>query len=112
MTRNSRMPENFTRSTSEPMMRQQVIAANVAWNATNTSSYIGVPLLNVAASEAPFTESYVPCNSTRLKPPMNSLPCVKAREYPYTHHNTVMSEKPTNTCITTESMFFERTSPP
>ena len=32
------------RSTSEPRIRQQVIAANVAWKATYTSSYSGVCL--------------------------------------------------------------------
>src|SRR6185436_20137568 len=113
MTRNSRMPENFTRSTSEPMMRQHVIAAKVAWKATNTSSYIGVALLKVAPSEnVPDEESNVPFRKSRSKPPMNSLPVVNAREYPYTHHSTVMSENPTNTCISTDSMFFERTRPP
>jgi hypothetical protein len=28
------------------------------------------------------------------------------------HHSTVMSEKPTNTCMSTESMFLLRTRPP
>jgi hypothetical protein len=34
MTRNSSTAENFMRSTTEPRIRQQVIAAKVAWNAT------------------------------------------------------------------------------
>ena len=39
---NSSTAENLMRSTIEPRIRQHVIAANVAWNATNTISYIGV----------------------------------------------------------------------
>jgi hypothetical protein len=34
MTRNSSTAENLMRSTTEPRIRQQVIAAKVAWNAT------------------------------------------------------------------------------
>src|SRR5258705_9865278 len=34
--------ENFARSAKAPRVRQHVIAANVPWNATKTSSYIGV----------------------------------------------------------------------
>ena len=75
------MAENFTRSTSEPMMRQQVMAAKVAWKATNTSSYIGVALLKVAPSaNMPVAASNVPLRKSRSKPPMNSLPVVKASE--------------------------------
>ena len=50
MTEKISTAENFMRSTIEPRIRQTVIAANVAWKATNTSSYIGVPLLKVAPS--------------------------------------------------------------
>ena len=37
ITMNSSTAENLTRSTSDPRIRQHVIAANVAWKATNTS---------------------------------------------------------------------------
>ena len=49
ITTNRSDAENLRRSTSDPRIRQQVIAAKVAWKATNTISYIGVPLLKVAA---------------------------------------------------------------
>ena len=72
--------ENFARSANAPRIRQQVIAANVAWNATKTSSGIGVPLQNVAAIEnSPFAESNVPFRNSRSKPPKNALPSVNAR---------------------------------
>ena len=45
ITEKIRIAENLTRSTSEPKIRQTVMAANVAWKATNTISYIGVALL-------------------------------------------------------------------
>ena len=72
--------ENFTRSAKAPRIRQQVIAANVAWKATNTSSGIGVPLENVAAmANSPLAASNVPLRNSRSKPPMNALPSVNAR---------------------------------
>ena len=37
-TVNSSTAENFTRSAKAPMIRAQVIAANVPWKATNDSS--------------------------------------------------------------------------
>ena len=101
------------RSTSDPRIRQHVMAANVAWNATNTISYIGVALLKVAPSEnMPVAESNTPDRNARSSPPKNALPVVNASEYPYTHQSTVISEKLTNTCISTESMFLLRTRPP
>ena len=69
------------RSTTEPRIRQQVIAAKVAWNATYTSSYNGVCLLNVAAMEKLcVAESKVPLRNRRLNPPKIGLPWVKASE--------------------------------
>src|SRR5690606_961779 len=60
-TANTSTAENFTRSANAPRMRHTVIAANVAWNATNSSSGIGVFLENVAAiANSPFAESNVP----------------------------------------------------
>src|SRR5262245_32002755 len=60
-TMKSSTAENFARSAKAPRIRQQVIAAKVAWNATNTSSGIGVFFENVAAIEnSPFVESNVP----------------------------------------------------
>ena len=68
-------------------IRQQVIAANVAWKATYTSSYIGVALLKVAAIEyVPFTGSNVPFRNSRDNPPKNGREllalAVNAIEYP------------------------------
>ena len=58
-----------------------MIAANVAWKAAYTSSYIGVPLLNVAAIEKlPSAALNIPLMNSRLKPPMNALPSVNASE--------------------------------
>src|SRR5690348_4402166 len=102
--------ENFSRSTREPRIRQQVIAANVAWKPQYTNSYSGVALLKVAAIEKlPVAGSNMPFRNSRLNPPKNGFPVVKAIEYPYTHHRTVIREKPTNTCIRTDSMFLLRT---
>ena len=53
---NSSTAENFMRSANAPTIRQQVIAANVAWNAMNSSSGMTTPLLNVAAiANSPFS---------------------------------------------------------
>src|SRR5688572_19010585 len=61
---------NFARSANAPRMRQQVIAANVAWKATKSSSGSTTPLLNVAAMlKSPFTPSKVPFRNTRSRPP-------------------------------------------
>src|SRR5262249_37453051 len=79
-TMNSSTALNFMRSANAPTIRQQVIAANVAWNATNTSSGIATPLLNVApAVNSAFTGSNRPFMNTRLKPPKNWLPSLNAR---------------------------------
>ncbi len=69
------------RSTIDPRIRQQVMAAKVAWNATYTNSYSGVFLLNVAAIEKePSAGLNVPFRNSRLKPPKKALPSVKASE--------------------------------
>src|SRR5665213_760373 len=98
--------ENLMRSTSEPRIRQQVIAAKVAWNPTYTSSLSGTPLSKVdALLKLPSTGLNVPFRNSLLRPPINGFgPSVKASEYPYTHHSTVIREKPTNTCMSTDSM--------
>ena len=59
-----------------------MIAANVAWNATNRYSGIGVALLNVAPyANVPMPSFSVkmPDRNSRSKPPMNALPSVNAR---------------------------------
>ena len=72
--------ENFARSAKAPRIRQQVIAAKVAWNATYTSSGIGVAFEKVAAIEnSPLAASNVPFRNNRSKPPKNALPSVNAR---------------------------------
>jgi len=43
---------------------------------------------------------------------MKLLPSVNASEYPAATQTTDSTEKVTNTCMSTESMFFWRTSPP
>ncbi len=54
-TANTSTAENLMRSAKAPRIRHTVIAANVAWNATYTSSGIGVFLENVAAiANSPF----------------------------------------------------------
>src|SRR5438128_3764509 len=59
-TTKSSTAENFARSAKAPRIRQQVIAAKVAWNATNTSSGMTTPLEKVAAiANSPLTESKV-----------------------------------------------------
>ena len=58
------------RSANAPRIRQQVMAANVAWNATNTSSGMTTPLLKVAAiANSPLAESKMPFRNSRSKPP-------------------------------------------
>ena len=77
---NASTAANFMRSAKAPTIRQQVIAANVAWNAMNSSSGITTPLLNVPAiAIVPVIGSYMPFMKTRSKPPKNALPSVKAR---------------------------------
>ncbi len=114
-TENSSTAENRARSANAPTMRPTVIAANVAWNTMNRYSGITTPLLNVpvvAKEAAPSVIEKMPDRNSRSKPPKNAPPSVNAMLYPYTVHSTTMSEKITNTCISTESMFFERTRPP
>ena len=58
------------RSAKAPRIRQQVIAAKVAWKATNTISGITTPLLKVAAiANGPVAPSKVPFRRKRSKPP-------------------------------------------
>ena len=58
-----------------------MIAANVAWNATNTISGIDDALAERARAIAnsPFGESNMPFRNSRSKPPKNALPSVNAR---------------------------------
>ena len=62
-------------------MRQQVMAAKVAWKARYSSSGRTTPLLKVAAVDMVLAASYVnmPFMKTRSNPPKNALPSVKAR---------------------------------
>jgi len=70
-TAKSNTAENLARSAKAPRMRHTVIAAKVAWNATNTSSGSGVFFENVAAiAYSPFAESNVPLRKSRSRPPM------------------------------------------
>src|SRR3954470_19276326 len=79
-TMKMRTAENFARSANAPKIRQQVIAANVAWNATYTNSGSGVALLNVAAMEnSPLIASKVPFRNSRSSPPKYALPSVNVR---------------------------------
>ena len=71
---------NFTRSAKAPTISPQVMAANVAWKATNTISGMYTPLLKVAAiAKVPAAGSKTPFRNSRSKPPMNALPSVNAR---------------------------------
>ena len=81
-TMNTSTPENFARSAKAPRIRQQVIAAKVAWNATKTSSGITTPFENVAPlANSPFTGSNVPLRNRRsVRLPKNWLPSVNASE--------------------------------
>ena len=78
---NASTAENFMRSANAPTIRQQVIAANVAWNAMNSSSGITTPLLKVAGhrERCRSVGSNMPFMKTRSKPPKNALPSVNAR---------------------------------
>jgi hypothetical protein len=72
--------ENLARSAKAPRIRQQVIAAKVAWKATNTSSGMTTPLEKVAAiANSPLAASKVPFRNRRSKPPTKALPSVNAR---------------------------------
>ena len=64
---------NFMRSAKAPMMSAGVIAAKVHWKATNSSSGMTTPLLNVAPTESGVT----PVNSSLSSDPKNGLPAVK-----------------------------------
>ena len=77
---NSSTAENFTRSARPPRMRHTVMAANVHWNATNSSSGIGVAFENVAPiANDPSAALNVPERNSLSKPPTNALPSVNAR---------------------------------
>ena len=68
------------RSAKAPTIRQQVMPANVAWKAANSSSGMTTPLLKVAAiAKVPAAGSNSPFMNNRSKPPMKALPSVKAR---------------------------------
>ena len=70
-TAKSSTAENFTRSANAPRMRHTVMAANVAWKATNTSSGSGVFFENVAAiAKSPLAGSNVPLRNSRSRLPM------------------------------------------
>ena len=62
------------RSAKAPTISAQVMAAKVAWKATNVSSGMTTPLLKVAATES----GVMPFRNSLSKPPMNGLPPVKA----------------------------------
>ena len=62
------------RSANEPTIKQQVMAAKVAWKATNDSSGMTTPLLKVAATES----GVMPLRNSLSSPPMNGLPPVNA----------------------------------
>ena len=68
------------RSTIEPRIRQQVIAAKVAWKATYTSSYSGVFLLKVEPWSRRRLRIEGAVEEQPAKPPMKALPWVKASE--------------------------------
>jgi hypothetical protein len=77
---NSSTAENLMRSAKAPTIRQQVMAAKVAWKTTNTISGITTPLLKVAAfANSPLTGSNTPFKNTRERPPTKGLPSVNAR---------------------------------
>jgi hypothetical protein len=79
-TTNTSTAENLARSAKAPRIRQQVMAAKVAWKATNTISGITTPLEKVAAlANSPLAASSAPFRNRRSKPPMIELPSVKAR---------------------------------
>src|SRR5262249_27652645 len=79
-TMNSSTALNFIRSANAPTIRQQVMAANVAWNATNTSSGIATPLLNGGpAVNSALIGSNRPLRNKRSVPPKNWLPSLNAR---------------------------------
>ena len=72
--------ENFIRSAKPPTIRQQVIAAKVAWKARYSNSGSTTPLLKVpAVAKVPFIGSKMPCMKSRLVPPMKALPSVNAK---------------------------------
>ena len=105
---NSSTAPNLMRSANEPTISAQVMPANVAWKATNTSSGIITPSVKVAASES----MVMPMRKALSRLPMIRPAPPKARLYPYTAQSTTMSENTTITCISTDSMFLLRTSPP
>ena len=72
---NNKIAENLARSANEPMIKQQVIVANAAWNAIKTYSGITMPLLKVAATES----GVIPAKNNRSRPPMNAPPSVNAK---------------------------------
>ncbi len=77
---NSSTAENLMRSANAPTIRQQVMPANVAWKAANSSSGMYTPLLKVAAiAKVPVAGSNTPFMKRRSSPPMKALPSVKAR---------------------------------
>ena len=69
------------RSAKAPTIRQQVIAAKVAWNAMKSSSGIATPLLKVRGHREACRSAgrNMPFMKTRSKPPKNALPSVNAR---------------------------------
>ena len=75
---NTKIAENFIRSANAPIISAGVIAANVSWKATNTSSGMTTPLLNVAPTES----GVMPSKKALPKPPKNGLPPVNATLYP------------------------------
>ena len=77
---NSSTALNFMRSAKAPTIRQQVMAAKVAWKTTNTISGSTTPLLKVpTVAKSPFMGSNTPFRNSRSSPPTKALPSVKAR---------------------------------
>ncbi|MNC93938.1 hypothetical protein D3C83_106780 [compost metagenome] len=86
-------------------MSAVVIAAKVPWKATNTYS-------GIVASAEESVSGLVPARRSLSNPPKKVPSPVKASEKPYATQRIEISENTTNTCISTESVFFERARPP
>jgi hypothetical protein len=66
-----------------------------------------------ALAEGAATESGVmPFRNSLSKPPMKAVPAGEGQAVAVDAHSTLISEKITNTCISTDSMFLLRTRPP
>jgi len=100
--------ENRLRSAKAPVIRAGVMAANISWNAANSTNGTVTAYTGDGSSPTPLkkAKSRLPI---RPSPPTSGP---KASENPTMTHTTLTRASPKKLCMIVERTFLRRTSPP